>query len=263
MPKISGGTVNARTDKTPAAPPKLETTAPGAVDNLRLALFGPPGSGKTVGACSGKGKKLLVLTEPDGDLPLRGRKDIEVVRPVTVPEMNDVLRALHAGEAKNYVRVVFDSVTFMFEIAGSKLINKAFEKGTDIRRAYGQAGGIVNQLIHDAVALPNDVVFTAQLKHEGPDEENGVLIPLVPAEGEYPVTLAVTPMVYKVLAPAVSVIGRTYKRMVLTTTGNKRVEYRVSFEDYDRSPAKNRLVYETDVADLDLDELKAALKGDA
>ena len=127
----------------------------------------------------------------------------------------------------------------------------------EARRGYQKAGSRVGQIIHDAVAAKVDTIFLAQLKHDEPDEGEE---PLNPSEGEHPVTLDITPMVYRALVPAVSFIGRTYKRMVVAA-GNKRVQYLVSFEDYGRSPAGSRIGLDPVIENLDLDVIKAIITG--
>lgn len=261
MAKLENVTVRGRRDvpaATPVvtAPPKLNITKPGTANHLKIVLFGPPKTGKTTASVSGKGRKLLILTEPDGDLPLVGREDVDVVRPTTGKELYDVILALHAGEAANYEWVVLDSVTFAFELVGRVEIAKAVANNVDIRRPYGQVGAALSQMLFDLVALPTNVVFITQLRHDNLDEDEAG-----PEEGKFPVSLAVTPLVYKVLAPAASVLGRTYKQMFVDAKGNKVVQFLVSFEDYGRSPAGSRIPVENVIENLSLDTLVKSLKG--
>ncbi len=228
-----------------------EATPPAPLEHLRGVLFGPPKTGKTVGAASGAGNKLLLLTEPEGDAPLVGRDDVSVLRSTNWMEMHAVIRELR-GEGHGYDRLIFDSVTFAFEMIGGKEVMAALQTNKDPRRAYGQAGAAVNQLIHDALTLPMDVVFISQMKQEGGYEDS---VPLNPEEGEYPLSLAITPMVYKILTPAVSYIGRTFMRQVNNDSGKKKLKYGVSFQDYGKSPAGARFPLPAEVFDLDLSKL--------
>lgn len=265
MPKIENPRVRKREGSEPSATTKPKTSAklnvtkPGESEHLKLVLFGPPKTGKTTAAVSGSGRKLLILTEPQGDLPLVGRDDVDVVRPSTGNDISEIITALHAGAVSEYDRVVLDSATFAIEVVGSKAINKAIEAGRDTRNVYGAVGAAVSQYIHDLMALPVDVVITTQLRSSFDDDADDS--PTV-EEGNYPFTLAVTPMVYKVLAPAASVLGRTFKKMFVAPDGNKKVQFLVSFEDYGRSPAGSRISVPETMQDLDLDELKSAMKGE-
>lgn len=264
MAKLENVTVKGRTNRpapTPVEqkPVTLNITKPGLGQHLKLVLFGPPKTLKTRTAVSGSGRKLLILTEPDGDLSLVGRDDVDVVRPESGQELHDVVLALHQGAVKDYDWVVLDSVTFAFELLGRNMISKAVADNVDIRRPYGQVGAALTQIIHDLVALPTNVVFITQLKQDNLDEDDDGA---GPEEGKFPFTMAITPMVYKILAPAVSVVGRTYKRMFVDASGNKKVQYLVSFEDYGKSPAGSRIEGVPLVAEeLQLDTLVDAWKG--
>ena len=72
--------------------------------------------------------------------------------------------------------------------------------------------------------------------------------------------MAVFPQVYKILAPAVSVRGRTFKRMFVNAKGNKEAQFMVSFEDFGKSPAGSRIEVPAEVQDLQLDTLVEALE---
>lgn len=261
-----GRTVSPTTKKTSDPTEVLKrATSPGQVEHLKGVLFGPPKTKKTRNATNTKGKTLLILTEPEGDLAVRDRSNVEVFRPDNWQDLDEVTKALKSG-SHEYETAVYDSVTFMFELVGGASISKAFRENTDIRRPYGAAGAAVNQVVYNATTLPMNVIFTAQLKLEDEKDEDGV--PLDPEEGEHPMTLAVTPMVYKILVPAVTFIGRTYKRQGFEKSGNKGqakpvVEYWTSFEDFGRSPAGSRIPIPGQVQDLNLDDLLAEItKGD-
>lgn len=221
----------------------IQGRQPGQVQTLKGVFFGPPKTGKTSLACSGK-NVLLISFDPDGDLTetIAGREDITVVEPRSYQEIDAIIRALHTTDAGRFDWVVVDSLTFLFQLIGGKELTEVFMANKDVRRAYGRAGAAVSQIIHDLVLLRDtNVIFTAHLQKESEEETVSQDTKL----GEHQVRLAVTPMVWKILGPAVSFIGRTYKRQesVKGPDGkrNKKTVYRVSFNDGDRSPAGSRL----------------------
>ena len=218
---------------------------PGEVKRLVGVFFGPPKTGKTTLACSGK-NVLLMSFDPQGEYTetLSGREDITVVRPQNQTEIDDIIKALYTTDAGRFDWVVVDSLSFLFLTLGGKEITSAWKEDRDFRRAYGKAGAGVQQVIHDLVLLEGiNTIFTAHLEKVDTEDENGV--PLEQKLGENEVRIAVTPMVWKILGPAVSFQGRTYKETVWEKGAdkkrNKRTRYMVSFNDGDRSPAGSRL----------------------
>ena len=239
-----------RREGSPPAPkpttteaPSIEGRLPGKVTSLKGVFFGPPKSGKTTVACSGA-NVLLIQFDPDGDSTetLIGRTDITVVVPESMVEVNQIIHSLYTTDAGRFDWVVIDSITFLFQLAGGKEVLASYIENKDMRRAYGRAGAMVGQVIHDLVNLKDtNVIFTAHLEKVGDEESTSLETEL----GESEVKLAVTPMVWKILGPAVSFIGRTHK-----STGwekseggvrNKVTSYEVSFNDGERSPAGSRL----------------------
>jgi len=227
-----------------AAPagPQIAGRLPGQVKYLKGALFGPPKTGKTTAATSGR-DTLLIQFDPDGDITetLQGRTDITVMEPQTFKETEEIVRALATTDAGLFPFVTVDSVGFMFQKFGGREINQAYMDNKNIMRPYGKAGAAASQIIHDLVSLPLHVIFTAHLQREDGDDDS---VAQETALGEHEVRLAVTPMVWKTLGPAVSFIGRTYKETVYEKEGktrNKKTIYRVSFNDGERSPAGARI----------------------
>lgn len=234
-------------ESQPTGAPSIQGRAPGQVRNLKGVLFGPPKTGKTTLACSGT-NVLLISFDPDGDATetLAGRSDITVVTPRSQAEVDQIIRALHTTDEGRFDWVVVDSLTFLFLMLGGKEITDTFKENKDIRRAYGRTGAAVQQIIHDLVLLDTNVVFTAHLERVGTEDDNGV--PLDTKLGENEVKIAVSPMVWRILGPAVSFQGRTFKETVYDTVTeggkkkrNKRTRFAVSFNDGDRSPAGARL----------------------
>ena len=233
----------------------LEISKPGQVTYLRGAVFGPPKTGKTTFACTGEGRTLLMELEPDGDLGLDKTIDaanVDVVKPNGYTEIMQVLEQMPG----QYDTLVLDSVTFLSELIGGDQLAAALRSNTDPRRVYSKIGTTVNEVIRKIVALPMNTIFITQLRVEQEDEDG---TPLNPEEGEFELTLAVTPMVYKILAPAVSFLGRTYKKAGVADTPNGRqrvVEYWISFEDYGKSAAGSRLSHPDRIQNPTLKQLK-------
>jgi hypothetical protein len=252
MARIDSGEVKTRADAPSVQPPRTTVAdmtegTPGVPSSFKGVLFGPPKTGKTTAACSG-GKTLLVNFDPEGFATetLIGRKDITIVQPQSLVESNTLVKSIINGEADEYDFVVIDSVTFMFQKFGGKDILQTFIDGKDVRRAYGFAGAAAGQVINDLCMLPNtNVIFTAHLEKEYSDDDQGVTVDQ--DLGEHEVKLAVTPMVWKILGPAVGFIGRTWKEQVLNVdTGNTEDVFKVSFNDGSRSPVGSRYTMESE-----------------
>lgn len=244
MARLDAGSVKTRKDAPSTQPPGTNLKdmldgKPGVPTSLKGVLFGPPKTAKTTIAASG-GKTLLINFDPEGyaTKTLRGRKDIDIVQPQNMRETDAVVEALVRGDGAEYAWKVLDSVTFMFQVFGGKDILKTYQAGKDIRRAYGQAGAAASQIINDLALLKNsNVLFIAHLAREGSDDDGGVDVEQ--DLGEHEVKLAVTPMVWKILGPAVGFIGRTFKQEE-RIDGNMETKYYVSFNDGGRSPAGSR-----------------------
>lgn len=249
---IESTNVKKRTTAPAATKPSVQSggtiqgTKPGRPRRMVGVLFGPPKSGKTTAATTGK-NVLLVSFDPDGDTSttLANREDILVVRPRTQAELDSLVVALHTTDRGRFDWVVVDSLTFLFLMIGGKEITDQWKSKKDVRSAYGRTGAAVQQFVHDLVMLEDtSVIFTAHLDKEG-DEDS---IMMEQELGESEVKVAVTPMVWRILGPAVSFIGRTYRGnetvdVVVDGKKKRRMQstFMVSFDDGERSPAGSRL----------------------
>jgi hypothetical protein len=177
--------------------------------------------------------------------------------------MDQLVQELHTTLVGRFEWVIVDSLTFLFQLVGGREINDTYVAGKDIRRAYGQAGAAVNQIIQDLVAAPVNLIFTAHLAKEHQDEQTAAVETDI---GEHEVKLAVTPMVWNILGPAVGFIGRTYKvkEMEKDAKGINRgvTKYKVSFNDGDRSPVGSRysMAGEYTITPTTLKDIEAALR---
>lgn len=264
MARLDAGKVKTRKDAPSTQPVKslkdMVSVTPGVPTSLKGVLFGPPKTGKTTAACSG-GKTLLINFDPEGYATetLAGRKDIDVVQPANLEETDALVKRILAGEADEYDFVVVDSVTFMFQKFGGKAIAKTFVENKDVRRAYGMAGAACQQVIHDLSMLPKtNVIFIAHLAKEYEDDA----VKQDQTLGEHEVSLAVTPMVWKILGPAVGFIGRTHRKTAVSLdSGNTAATFMVSFNDGSRSPAGSRYAMEAEyeITDSFLSDLASEL----
>jgi len=239
---------------------RSKTSPPGRSTRLTGGFFGPPKSGKTTAACSGS-KVLLVEFDPDGDQTetLMARTDVDVYKPESWKDVDDMVKQLLTIDRETWGWWVLDSITLQAEMLGGRELAAAMKGDKDPRRAYQKIGASINQTVRDLLTGPASVIFTAQIKADKADEDDDIVV-VGPDEAEYPVTLAVTPMVYKVLGPSVSFIGRTYRR----PAGNGQSRFFVSLNDNGRSPASNRLGLPNTIENINLqDLLDEKVKGQA
>ncbi len=245
--------------------PTIVGTKPGVPKNIRGVFFGPPKTGKTTAACGTAGQRtLLIEFDPDGEATetLVGRDDITVVKPRNRTDIDTLLKQLHAGAVEDFDWIVLDSLTFLFDLLAGREINAVWLDNKDVRRSYGRGGAGVNQILHDLLMLDVNLILTAHLEKESEEDAISVEQEL----GESEVKVAVTPMVWKYIGPAVSFVGRSFKKKVYEREGkkrNSRTMFGVSFNDGERSPAGSRLrmAGEYEVTPTWLSELATELKG--
>lgn len=239
---------------------KSKVKKPGELAYARGLLFGPPKSGKTTAGSSGA-KTLLVELEPDGDVTksLRGRKDVDVFKPSTPKELQDAVSSLHGPEKGQWNFFCLDSIGYAVEFLAGETISRKILAEEDPRRAYQKVGVAVNQLLSDILLLPMHVVILSQMKILDNSQDG---TPLNAEYGQYPFTLDVSPMIYRMITPAVSFIGRTFKKKEYAVVDGKRnivSGFYVSFDDGGRSPAGNRLELPSEVENFDMNKIAALL----
>lgn len=243
---------------------KDKTSPPGRVQRLTGGFFGPPKSGKTTAATSGK-NVLLVEFDPDGDVTetLKDRKDVDVYKPDNWQDVDSMVGSLLGADRETWDWWVLDDIGMWFEMEGGKEISTTLKANRRVQPVYQRTGAHINQVWRDLLTVRTvNIIFTTQIKNaRSHDEEDEAAAVTVGPEGaevsEYPTTLAVTPMVYKVLAPTVSFLGRTYRR-----PGSKETRYMVSFDDAGSSPAGSRIGLPTLIETINLQTILEQLRKD-
>ena len=258
---VTGAKVRQRAGSTTPAPSlRTKVTQPEKPRYLKGLLFGPPKTGKTTAVATGP-KPLLIETDPGGEDSLVGQK-VDIIRPTNWKEMNKIVEGLHGADADVWETVALDSATFLFELFGAKKIAKAYRENTEPRIQYGKTGSAVNDILHGLLALNMHVLITAHVVIVHADDTEAMKR-VNPELGRYQISPSVSPMVNKILLPAVSFIGRTYKKYEYDkATKKQRARYYVLFDDSNKSPASQRnMGLPGEVENFDLSKLLIEREG--
>lgn len=153
----------------PKPKPKLNFVVPHADPNMNALLYGPPKSGKTVGASSAPGPVLYL----NGDRPnatrfahgLRG-KDMHEVRVESLQTLIDVTEELESG---HYRSVAVDPISDIYRVILEDLSGRALSPQI---QHYGDTGTHVERFCRHLCELPINVALVA---HETSvkDEDSG------------------------------------------------------------------------------------------
>lgn len=152
-----------------------------------LLLWGPPGVGKTVYACSAPGNKLLINFDPDGPTSLGARADVLTLdlsaeRKEIVDKFNSDdpfgLAKVIVDEANHIESVVVDSTTAYSQLAVEKGIS--ITKGATLERpspgAYGARNAITLRMMTSLLRLTGrynkHIIFTTHEDKETDKDGN-------------------------------------------------------------------------------------------
>lgn len=169
---------------------------------VNVFLYGPPKSGKTMGAASAPGPILYVNTDRRNALvKAKAKYGAEKIREVKITN-EDTLKTTaeitYAAQSGDYPTVVIDTVAELYRILLESLSGRAVSPSVPIR---GNAGVYLERFIRGLIDLPINVVLIAHQLDTDADE--GVLhLPFVTSKSGSPAFAA------KIEA-AVDVIGYT------------------------------------------------------
>ena len=167
---------------------KDKTSPPGRAQRLTGGFFGPPKSGKTTAATSGK-NVLLVEFDPDGDITetLKDRKDVYVYKPETWQDVDGMVGSLLTTDRDTWAWWVLDDIGMWFEMEGGKEIHTTLKANKRVQPVYQRTGAHINQVWRDLLTVRTvNVIFTTQIKnarsHE--EEEEGAAVTVGPEGAE-------------------------------------------------------------------------------
>lgn len=136
-------------------------------------LYGPPGNGKTLGACSAPGPILLVNADgPDGSRKAHsifGEKVKEVVLDYT--NASAVLKDVYleaANKDTEFKTIVFDTMGEIY----SALLDEASKVGKISLPMRGDASTMIERYIRSLRDLPVNIILVCQEQVESPDGED-------------------------------------------------------------------------------------------
>lgn len=239
------------------------------------AIYGRSGSGKTTLSSTFPKPLLLLDIRDKGTDSISDVKGIFVKEIEEVEDLEDVYHYLH-DNPKEYKTVVFDTVTELQKLVMKKIVqgkkkkvddNRIGDWGTMAKRDWGDVAAEMNGWISSFRDLPMEVVFLAQERVRGTDDEDDDNA-IAPEVGP-----AVMPSISNTLNAAVHVIGNTFvrmKRTVKEVKGKKQVTEKPSYclrvgpnPIYTTKIRKPRSVTVSDyIENPTYDEIQAIIKGE-
>jgi len=181
------------------------------------AFYGRSGSGKTTLSSTFPKPILYLDVRDEGTDSIADVDGIDVLEPKSVEEVEEALFWLMRNP-KKYKTLVIDTVTQLQEMAVEEIAaskgkksKKPGEWGSMTKQSWGEVSAKLKSLIIDFRNLPMEVVFIAQDRVFNMDEDESEDNELTPEIGP-----RLMPSVASVLNAAVTVIGNTFIRRVVT-----------------------------------------------
>lgn len=141
-----------------------------AVGGIKVLVYGPAGVGKTV-LCA-TAPNPIILSAESGLLSLR-KVRIPVLEIRTVMDLGDIYKWLtESAEAKQFETICIDSISEIAEtvLANSKKLN------ADPRKAYGEMGDHMIQLVKAYRDIPNKNVYVSAKQDKDKDEVTSMML---------------------------------------------------------------------------------------
>lgn len=147
---------------------KLTNTRDAAGNGIKMLVYGGAGVGKTtlIKTCPGK---PLILSAEAGLLSLAG-EDIDVLEIKTLDTLNEAYVYLRDGE-HTYEWICLDSISEIAEV----VLHNEMSKTKDPRKAYGELGTKVGQLLRSFRDLPGLNVYFSATQRYIKDDAAGTL----------------------------------------------------------------------------------------
>ena len=159
----------------------LEFVEPTGFQTLNVVLYGPPGSGKTVGATSAPPPVLLVNADRPNASAMAHRLrpgKIQEVRPTAASDLEEIIQLVERGEHRS---VVVGTVNDLYRVVLEDLSGRALSATL---AQYRDAGTLVERFARSLCDLPVTTVIVAhELQHDAPESGDQVVVPLVGTAG--------------------------------------------------------------------------------
>lgn len=160
----------------------LEFVEPTGFRTLNVLLYGPPGSGKTIGATSAPPPVLLVNADRPNASAMAHRLrpgKIREVRPSAASDLEEILQLLEGGKFES---VVVDTIGDLYRVVLEDISNSALSATL---AQYRDAGTLVERFLRALCDLPVNAVLVAHELQDEATEGGGeqVTVPLVGTAG--------------------------------------------------------------------------------